>query len=82
MSQTMVREPETVTAAVVEKLAEAEGVDVYDVPPLVETVDPDALKALFDEGPAADAFVEFTHAGYHVAIDGGDVSVEPADDGG
>ena len=81
MSQTMVREPETVTAAVVEKLAEAEGVGVYDVPPLVESVDSDALKTLFDDGTAADVFVEFSHAGYRVAIDGGDVSVEPAADG-
>lgn len=81
MSQTMVREPETVTAAVVEKLADAEGVGVYDVAPLVESVDPDALEALFDEGTADDVFVEFSHEGYRVTIDGGDVTVEPADDG-
>lgn len=81
MSQQMVREPETVTAAVVERLAEAEGVDVLDVAPLVESIDPDALETLFGDGTADHVSVEFYHAGYRVSIDGGRISVEAADDG-
>lgn len=81
MSQTMVRTADGVTGAVVEKLATEKGVDVFDVSPLFESVDPDALEQLFADGAAADHLaVEFTHDGYRVRIDGGRVSLEPTDD--
>lgn len=81
MSQTMVRTAEGVTGAVVEELATAEGVDVFDISPLFESVDPDALEQLFADGAATDHIaVEFSHDGYRVLIDGGRVSLEPIDD--
>lgn len=77
MSQTMVNGSERVTATVVEKIADAEGGPVYDVAPLFESIDPDALEAIFANPASADhVTVEFTHAGYRVRIDGGRVSIE------
>lgn len=81
MSQTVVRTAEGVTGTVVEELASAKGVDVFEVSPLFDSVDPDALEQLFADGAAVDhVAVEFTHDGYRVRIDGGRVSIEPADD--
>lgn len=81
MSQTMVNGSERVTATVVEKIADAEGRRVYDVAPLFESIDPDALEAIFADRTSADhVTVEFSHAGYRVRIDGGRVSIERSDD--
>lgn len=78
----MARHRETVTATVVEKIADAEGGRVYDVAPLIESVDPDALESMFaDATPGDHVAVEFSHAGYRVRIDGGRVSIESTDDG-
>ena len=42
--------------AVADALAEADGVDAMDLPPLYDVIDPDALDALFAErGQSADA---------------------------
>lgn len=44
------------TVAVTDALAEADGVDATDIPPLYEVIDPDALDALFaDRGSDVDA---------------------------
>lgn len=81
MSQTMVNESERVTATVVEEIADAEGRRVYDVTPLFESVDPDALETIFSDPASADhVTVEFSHAGYRVRIDGGRVSIERSGD--
>lgn len=77
MPQTMVRQSKSVTASVVEKIADAEGVGEYDIEPLFESVDPDALETIFaDPATAEHTTVEFVHAGYHVTIDGGSISVD------
>lgn len=82
MSQTMVKGSERVTATVVEKIADAEGDCVYDVAPLFESVDPDALETMFADPASSDhVAIEFSHAGYHVRIDGGRVSIERSSDG-
>ena len=81
MPQTMVRDQETITAAVVEKIADAEGARVYDVAPLFESVDPDALETIFADSAGDHVAVEFSHAGYRVRIEGGQVSIEASDDG-
>lgn len=81
MSQTVVRHSMGVTETVVEELATAKGVGVFDVTPLFDSVDPDALEQLFADGAAANHLsVEFTHDGYRVRIDGGHVSVEAVED--
>lgn len=78
----MARQRETVTATVVEKIANAEGGGVYDVAPLFESIDPDALEAIFaDQAPSDHVTVEFSHAGYRVRVEGGRVTVETPGDG-
>ena len=82
MPQTMARQTKSLTGTIVEKLADANGVDVYQVPPLIESVDPDALEKLFTESEAADAVtIEFSHAGHRIVVDGGRVSIDPGADG-
>lgn len=77
MTQTMVGQPKSVTASVVEKIANAEGVDEYDIAPLFESVDPDALETIFDAAESAEQVaVEFEHCGYQITIDGGCISVD------
>lgn len=58
--------------AVVEAVAEAEGVDPVALrTPLYEAIDPDALDAVFesaDESPPLDGRVFFEYYGYTVAV--------------
>jgi len=66
---------------VVRELSDAKGVDQECIDPLYNTVDPDALDAIFrdlPDGPKrVGGRVEFTHEGYDVTVraDGG-VSVD------
>ncbi|MFC7154017.1 HalOD1 output domain-containing protein [Halomarina halobia] len=53
-----------VSTRVVEAISAELAVDPVDLPPLYESVDPDALDALAREGTV----IEFTHAGYDVRI--------------
>lgn len=77
MAQTMERQSESVTAAVVERIADIESVGVYDVAPLFESIDPDALETIFAESSSSEHVrIEFSHAGYRVTIDGGRVSID------
>lgn len=67
--------------AVVEAVAERDGVDASTLePPLNTVVDGDALDSLFaGRGEDANASVEFTYRGYVVAVDGdGAVTVAEA----
>ena len=71
-------EPEawqSVSGAVVERVADAEGVDPLDLDPLYEAIDPDALDKLCggagdDDRPSAR--IVFEYHGYTVVIDGPD----------
>lgn len=81
MPQTMIRHTRSLTGTIVEKLADSNGVDALEVPPLIESVDPDALEKLFDESEAADhVTIEFSHAGHRIVVDGGRVSIDPDGD--
>lgn len=73
---------ETLSQAVVETVASAEGVDPLDLEvPLYDAVDPDALDALFQSGIAVDGRVEFEYYGYDVTVtDGGRVTLDALDD--
>ena len=77
-----------VSETVVTAVAEAKGVDVLDLDPLYDTVDPDALDRLFDSSGAstpASMELSFSMAGCQVLVRGdGEVVVSPAsadDDG-
>lgn len=70
--------------AIVEAVAEREGVDVIELePPLYEAIDTEALETLFATSTAgADASVTFTYCGYSIRVDGtGEIqlSTESAD---
>ncbi|QPV62522.1 hypothetical protein I7X12_17590 [Halosimplex litoreum] len=70
----------TAVLSVLETVAAAERVDPVDLPPLSDTVDPEALNDLFR--PAAvgrgSPRVAFEYCGYEVTVDGPDtVAVEP-----
>lgn len=65
-------EYESVTAAVVESVASTVGVDVLDLPPIHDTIDPDALDTLF-EGTNPDVtrdggMVSFSYGGCYVTV--------------
>jgi hypothetical protein len=69
--------------AVVEAVATAEGVDPIELNPLNDTIDPDALDALFaSTGPRGDASVgevSLHFGGHHVTVRGtGELLVRPS----
>lgn len=57
--------------AVVQQVAERASVDATALPPLYESIDPDALDAIFASttaGTSRSGRVEFTYAGYRVTV--------------
>jgi len=61
----------TVTTAVVETVAAEEDCSPEELTPLYEAIDPDALEALFADGPGqarSDRRVVFRYAGYEVSV--------------
>lgn len=72
--------------AVVRAVADADGIDPLDAPPLYEVIDPDALDSLFDgseNGTQHTAVtVTFVYNGYHVTVQSSrTVQVEEEDEG-
>lgn len=65
----------SVSDALVEALAEAEGVDPLALDPVYEHVDTDALDGLFADRVDGGIAVSFDIWGYHVVIEDGIVSV-------
>lgn len=61
---------QSASLAVVEAVAHAEAVDPTDLPPLHETIDPDALDAIFSTDPPGDPAeaVSFSYCGHRVTI--------------
>lgn len=65
--------------AVALALADEQGLDATELPPLYASIDPEALDALLRRAP--DARVTFTHHGYEITVDGrGDVALAPTDE--
>lgn len=58
---------------ILETVADAEGTDIMELPPLGETVDADAIQKLLDSTERVR--VEFDYAGYGVLITNNKVSV-------
>lgn len=57
--------------AVVAAVAAAENVAQTDLPPLFDSIDPDALDSLFESGPLAErstGTVSFSYAGHEVSV--------------
>lgn len=71
-ASTKVSESRSLSNAVIESVAEAEGVDATEIDPLFHAIDPDQLDALFQpqlrgsDAPDAAASIRFTYHGYEV----------------
>ena len=72
----------TPVQAVISAVETATGVDRLELPPLYETIDPDALNALFLSGSGDPGKqVRFRYAGYSVTVQGdGTVGVRSGND--
>lgn len=60
-------------------VAETRGCSPLDIPPLAETIDPDALDALLTGDNSTDA-VAFEYCGYEVQVTPGEVRVAAVED--
>lgn len=62
------------------RLAEESDKAIEELRPLAESVDPEALDAIFDGRTADDAYVTFRHEGFSITVTGdGSVLVDPVD---
>lgn len=55
---------------VIQEVAAKTGTDPLELPPLYETIDPDALDALVESSGESGLQVEFQYADRHVVVDG------------
>lgn len=58
--------------AVVERVANREGVDPVELSPLYEAIDPDALDSLVcaSNGDGSDLAIEFSYSGHEITVTG------------
>lgn len=68
-------ETEKLVRDIVETVATAEDVDPFDLPPLYDTIDPDALS----RSRALSVTIEFSYCGYSVVVHG-DRSIDISDE--
>lgn len=62
------------------RLSEESGKGIEELRPLAESVDPEALDAIFADRDAPDAYVTFQHEGFTITVTGNDdVLVDPID---
>lgn len=64
-----------VSTSVVQQVAERAGVDATELPPLYDSIDPDALDAIFastTSSTSRSGRIEFTYAGYRVTVSSDD----------
>lgn len=64
---------QTPSMAIVEAVAEAEGIDPAELPPMYEIVDSDAVDRLFtsyDEAEESEAVLSFTHDHWNIFVRG------------
>lgn len=66
------READVLAIAVLEAVAEREDTDITELPPLAESINPEALNTLFsprlDGTPRGGGHVQFSYAGYTVTV--------------
>jgi hypothetical protein len=77
-----VKAEERVSMAIIRAVSTAEGTDPCSLPPLVETLDPDALDMLFatghDGSPRTGGRISFVYAEYRVTVDNNEfLTIEP-----
>jgi|AntRauTorcE11898_2_1112593.scaffolds.fasta_scaffold14106_3 hypothetical protein len=76
MSVPALRPSQSPSQAVIEAVADREGVDPVNLSiPLYDTIDPDALDTIVqgrEDGTESSIRVEFTYYGYSIAVSAGD----------
>jgi hypothetical protein len=85
VSRSALSDGQTVSTAVVEAVAEAEGISPTEMePPLHRAIDPDALNELFGperSSPDGEFRVSFTYSGYEITVWGPErIEVQRADE--
>lgn len=74
----MVPPKEEITVTVVQAVSEALETPIEELPPLADTIDPDALDVIVSNDPPSDVTVTFSYAGRQVLVrEGTIVSVRP-----
>lgn len=71
------------TETIIEAVAAVSGRDPFELPPLWNVIDPEALDALFEPTKAGlkrSGRVEFTYCDFLITVDDGDVTVSPVAD--
>lgn len=69
-------DPERTSEEVVSVVSAVDGTDPMDLPPLAETIDPDALDALFDRENAADRRLTFYYYSYRITVTADTIRIE------
>jgi hypothetical protein len=59
----------TLTATIVDRVTDREGVGPLEVPPLYESIDPEAVAGLVDTGDGVE-YVTFSYCGYEITVEG------------
>lgn len=79
-SEPLLSSAEAACATIAEAIADAEGVSPFDIDPLYESIDPDALGRFLDSAdPEDDVSIAFTHGQWSVTVQaGGRVVVDEA----
>ena len=73
LAQYDIAEGQPITGAVVDAVATADGTDPIELPPLYDSVDPDALDTLFErQREGIDLEITFSYAGYGIVVEDGD----------
>jgi len=65
-------EPTSLAVEIVEEVAQLEGKDAIDLPPLGEAIDIDALERV---AQAEEVRVAFRYSGYEVVVESGNITV-------
>lgn len=74
MSQTRMAEPRNdIVHDILTEVAETRGTDLFDLPPIGETIDTDALQNLLESSEMV--HIVFEYVGYEVAVSSGNISV-------
>ncbi|WP_436927549.1 HalOD1 output domain-containing protein [Halosimplex amylolyticum] len=62
--------PDTVTCTIVQRVAATTGRSIYQLPPLYDAIDPDALEALVDSSDSGGTSlsIAFDYAGHRVTV--------------
>ena len=73
LAQYDIADGQPITAAVVDAVATTAGTDPIELPPLYDSVDPDALDTLFErQREGTDLEIAFSYTGYRVVIEDGE----------